>query len=334
MKPLSTRLATRSLGRTGIQVSEIGFGGWGIGKGLWGRTDDAESHRALRAAVELGINFFDTAYAYGHGHSEKLIGMVARETGAAVTIATKVPPKNMEWPAHPRTLLAAAFPPDWIRSCAETSLRNLRRDHIDIIQFHVWTDSWLKDRAWIQTLEALHELRKEGKVRFIGVSINSHEPDTALEVVRSGSVDTVQVILNLFDQSPLEHLSPLCRDKGVGIIARCPFDEGGLTGMLTSDTRFEPEDFRSHYFGGDRLVETVRRAKALEELLVKGGHTRNLPEAALKFCLSFPEVSTVIPGMRKATHVEANVQAADGRYFDSSLLHKLKPHVWNRNFYN
>jgi len=322
----------RKLGGTGLEVSEIGFGGWGIGKSMWGRTDDAESAAALRTAIDAGVTYFDTASVYGHGHSERLIARVLRETGAEAVIGTKVPPKNMEWPAHARSRLVHAFPPEWVRASALRSLRNLRCERVDLLMFHVWNDRWLKDPLWTDTLEEFSRLKKEGKIRAVGVSINSDDPDSALELVRTGEVGAVQVILNLFDQRPAEALFPLCREKGVGVVVRCPFDEGGLTGMLTPGTRFAPEDFRSYYFGGDRLAETCRRADRLKELLV-GAHAGDLAEAALRFCLSFPEVSTVIPGMRLSSHVQANVRAADGRVFDADLLRRLKEHAWIRDFY-
>jgi aryl-alcohol dehydrogenase-like predicted oxidoreductase len=328
----TTGLARRPLGKTGLEVSEIGFGGWGIGKSMWGHTDDSASMTALRRAIELGVTYFDTAAVYGHGHSERLIARALGESGADAVVGTKVPPQNMEWPAHYRTRLGHAFPPDWIRSSVERSLRNLRSDSVDLVMLHVWTDAWLKDPLWQETLETFRGLKESGKVRALGVSINSDDPDSALEVVRSGIVDAVQVILNLFDQRPLTRLFPLCEEKGVGVVVRCPFDEGGLTGTLRPDTRFAPEDFRSYYFGGSRLEETCRRAGAIEELLVPR-YAETLAKAALKYCLSFPTVATVIPGMRTSSHVELNVGAADGRYFDANLIDTLKPHAWIRDFY-
>lgn len=327
------QMPCRPLGRTALQVSEIGFGGWGIGKSMWGHTDDMDSLKALHAAIEKGINYFDTAHAYGHGHSERLIARAVKESGARIVTATKIPPKNMEWPAYYRTRLEYAFPPDWVVSSTERSLRNLRVDCLDVQQFHVWTDNWLKDPLWPETWEAVQSLRRQGKIRFFGVSVNSDDPDSALEAVRGGIVDTVMTIYNLFDQRAAARLFPLCRENGVGVVVRCPFDEGGLTGTLTPDTRFPPEDFRGYYFGGERLAETCRRAEALRNLLVVEGRAENLAQAALKFCLSSPEVSTVIPGMRISSHVHANARAADGRYYDESLRDALKAHAWVRNFY-
>ncbi len=322
----------RPLGRTGIEVSEVGFGGWGIGKSMWGRTDDAESMRALHAALDAGVNYFDTAFAYGHGHSERLIARLRKESGAKFTVSTKIPPRNMEWPARASTPLTIAFSPEWIRLCVERSLRNLALDCLPLYQFHVWTDAWLKDPLWPEVVETFSALKKEGKIKFAGASIGDDDPETALGLVKSGFVDQIQVLFNMFDQRPLDKLFPLCKEKGVAVVVRCPFDEGGLTGQLRPDTKFEAEDFRSHYFGGERLTETCRRADGLEKIVV-GDKARNLPEAALKFCLSFDAVSTVIPGMRKVSHVAANAAASDGKYFGASELKSIAAHRWVRNFY-
>lgn len=325
------QMRTRRLGRTGLMVSEIGFGGWGIGKSMWGKTDDAESMRALHAAAERGITYYDTAFAYGHGHSERLIARLFKEFGKRLTVSTKIPPKNMEWPAHPRTALAIAFPPDWIRLCVERSLRNLSTERLELYQFHVWTDTWLKDPLWPEVKATFEDLKKEGKLRFIGASLND-DPDTALELVRSGFVDQVQVLFNLFNQKALDKLFPLCQEKDVAVVVRCPFDEGSLTGQLRPDSQFEPEDFRSHYFGGERLAETCRRLKALEADAL-GAKAQTLDIAALKYCLSFDAVSTVIPGMRRVSHVMANVKASDGNYYSASELERLAAHRWVRDFY-
>lgn len=326
------KLPHRPLGRTGIFVSEIGFGGWGIGKSMWGRTDDHESMKALHAAFDAGVDYFDTAYAYGHGHSERLIARLFKEIGRRATVSTKVPPKNMEWPGHPRARLALVFPPDWVRLCVERSLRNLSEQSLPIVQFHVWHDQWLKDPLWPELAETLAALKKEGKVRHWGASLNNDDPGSALELVKTGAVDAVQVLFNMFDQRAADRLLPLCREKGVGVVVRCPFDEGGLTGTLTRETRFEPEDFRSHYFGGDRLAETCRHAQELTQTVV-GPKAETLATAALKYCLSFDAVATVIPGMRRVTHVNSNVRAADGIYFDVRELAEIAKHRWVRDFY-
>ncbi len=319
-------MKTRVFGRTGWKVSEIGYGAWGIGAAWWGKTDDAESVTSLRAAWDAGVNFFDTAYVYGDGHSERLIAEAL--AGKPAIIATKIPPKNQEWPPKATTPLSEAFPTDWIRSCTERSLKNLKRDTIDLTQFHVWTDAWLRDDEW---KEAVSKLKAEGKIRAFGVSINDHQPESALELVASGLVDSVQVIFNIFDQSPAVKLFPACRKHNVAVIARVPFDEGGLTGTLTLDTTFEKGDFRGTYFKGDNLKKTVERADKLKGLL--NGEVKTMPELALRFILAHPDVSATIPGMRRAHHVASNTAASGSAPLSSNMLAELKKHAWPRNFY-
>lgn len=326
------KLPHRPLGRTGLTVSEIGFGGWGIGKSMWGKTDDHESMLALRAALDAGIDYFDTAYAYGAGHSERLMARTFKEVGRRAVVSTKVPPQNMEWPGRARSRLGLVFPPDWVRLSAERSLRNLGGEALDLFQFHVWHDEWLKDPLWPELAEQMARLKQEGKVRHWGVSINNDNPDSALALVKSGLVDAVQVLFNMFDQRAADALLPLCRERRVGVIVRCPFDEGGLTGTLTRETRFEPEDFRSHYFGGERLAETCKRADVLARAVI-GDKAETLAAGALKFALSFDAVSTVIPGMRRVSHVTFNTRAADGRYFGAPELAEIAKHRWVRDFY-
>ncbi|OGS04537.1 MAG: aldo/keto reductase [Elusimicrobia bacterium RIFCSPLOWO2_12_FULL_59_9] len=324
----------RTLGKTGLAVSEIGFGAWGIGGSYWGKTDDAESLKALRAAFEGGVTFFDTAYVYGDGRSERLIAQALAGAGKKAAVATKIPPLNMRWPADPKTPLSEAFPPDWITLATERSLKNLDTDCIDLQQFHVWTDAWLKDPLWDKTFETLLRLKSAGKIRFWGVSINDHAPNSAVELAASGAADSVQVIFNLFDQSPEEKLLPLCREKGVGVIARCPFDEGSLAGLLSPATRFEPGDFRADYFAGARLSETLERVGRLKSALLENGSKNGtMAQAALKFCLSHAAVGTVIPGMRKTAHVAENIGSSDGRAFAPDALATLRRHAWSRNFY-
>jgi aryl-alcohol dehydrogenase-like predicted oxidoreductase len=318
----------RMLGRTGIKVSEIGFGAWGIGA-HWGPRDDHLARAALRNALDCGINFIDTAQAYGEGHSERLIADVLKEKGDGVAVATKIPPKNHEWPARPDTPLHAAFPKDWIIRCTERSLKSLETDCLDLQQLHVWAARWINETDWIETLQ---DLKTQGKIRFIGVSINDHEPDTAIELVHEGWVDTLQVIYNIFDQSPAEQLFSLAREKNVGIIARSPLDEGGLTGKLTHDTVFPEGDWRRSYFEGDRLKQTIERADRLNFLI--RDEIRSLSHAALKFCLSHEAVSTVIPGMRRPLHVEENCAVSDGKRLSPDELSLLAEHAWPKNFYD
>lgn len=316
----------RQLGKTGIEVPEIGFGAWGIGGG-WGERDDKQALAALEKALELGVTFIDTALAYGEGHSERLIGEVVRGSGKEVLIATKVPPKNRVWPAQKGSSLAEVFPKDYVLECTDRSLTNLGVERVDVLQLHVWDDAWAEQDEWRETV---HELKSSGRVRAFGLSINDHEPDNALAALETGLVDTVQVIYNIFDQSPQQRLLPACERHGVGVIVRVALDEGGLTGAITPDTEFETGDWRENYFKGDRKREVFERTQALSFLTEDGS---SLAEAALRFTLSHPAVSTVIPGMRSPSRVEHNVGVSDGHYLSAKTLDALKAHAWPRNFY-
>jgi len=318
----------RTFGRTGIKVSEIGYGAWGIGGAMWQGSEDDESMRALHKAVDLGVNFIDTALAYGRGHSENLVGNLLKERKERVFVATKIPPKNGEWPARKESKLNEAFPREHIVKCTERSLRNLRVETIDIQQFHVWNDEWTDESEW---WDAVSELKEQGKIRFFGVSINDHQPENALRLGASGKVDTFQVIYNIFDQSPEELLFPFCQKNNIGVIVRVPFDEGALTGSITTESTFPPGDFRNGYFGGDRRGQVVDRVSKLKQLL--GTEAATLPELALRFTLSHPAVSTVIPGMRTVRNVEANCGVSDGRALSDRLRAELKNHRWERSFY-
>jgi aryl-alcohol dehydrogenase-like predicted oxidoreductase len=319
----------RKLGRTGFEVSEIGFGAWGIGGTQWLGGSDQESLEALRRALELGFNFIDTALAYGNGHSERLVGRIVREAGTTVYIAAKVPPKNLLWPARPGIGLERVFPYDYIVECTERSLKNLGLETIDLQQLHVWNPEWLQSDDWRRAFE---DLKRSGKVRWVGVSINDHEPDSALELIRTGLIDAVQVIYNIFDPTPQKNLFPLCLERNIGVLARVPLDEGSLTGTITEATQFDPRDFRAHYFRGDRKRQVAQRVAALERDLA--GVEGSLPEIALRFCLSHPAVSTVIPGMRRARHVEANAAVSAKGPLAAETLAVLEKHVWEKNFYD
>jgi aryl-alcohol dehydrogenase-like predicted oxidoreductase len=318
----------RTLGRTGLEVSELGYGAWGIGQTMWIGADDEESLQALRRAIELGVNFIDTALGYGNGHSEELVGRIVRESSETVRVATKMPPKNMQWPAQPGVRAEEAFPADWVVECTERSLRNLGLETVDVQQMHVWSDEWVGQGDW---LEAVERLKRDGKIRFFGVSINDHQPANALELVRSGVVDTVQVIYNVFDQSPEDELFPAVQEANVGVIVRVPFDEGSLTGRITPDAEFPEGDFRNNYFRDDRKVEVWDRVQAIARGLAIA--TPELPEHALRFCLSHPAVSTVIPGMRTVRNVEANAAAVENGPLSERDLETLREHRWVRNFY-
>ncbi len=319
----------RTLGKTGIEVSEIGYGAWGIGGRQWlGGTDDG-SLLALKRAIELGLNFIDTALAYGEGHSERLVGQVVKETGAKVYLATKVPPKNRIWPAQPDIGIEEVFPASYVIESTETSLRNLGVETLDLQQLHVWNPAWLASDEWRKAFETL---KKSGKVRFVGISINDHQPDSALELVKTGLIDTVQVIYNIFDPTPQKHLFPLCQTHNVGVLARVPLDEGSLTGSITEATQFEPQEFRAMYFRGDRKKEVVAHVAALQADL--GDTGESLAETALRFCISHPALSSVIPGMRQIRNVESNMGVSARGPLSEAVLATLARHAWAKNFYN
>ncbi len=319
----------RKLGRTNLEVSEIGFGAWGIGGALWKDSADDESVKALRRAIELGLNFIDTALAYGDGHSETLVGRIAKESGKQVYIATKVPPKNQLWPAELGIGIDDVFPYDYVMACTERSLRHLNVETIDLQQLHVWSPDWIERDEWRRALE---DIKTQGKARFVGISINDHQPETALEIINTGLIDTVQVIYNIFDQSPEQNLFPLCIEKNIGVLARVPLDEGGLTGAITEQTQFAAGDFRADYFRGDRKQQIIEHVAALEQDLAVVPGT--LPERALRYCLSHPAVTTVIPGMRKVRTVESSTSVSDLGPLPDAVRERLKQHAWVRNFYD
>ncbi|MFE7566470.1 aldo/keto reductase [Streptomyces sp. NPDC057539] len=317
----------RELGRSGLSVSEIGYGAWGIGASGWvGATED-ESVRALHRAIDRGVNFIDTAR--GYGESERIVGRVVRERADdQVYVATKVPPKNRVWPAPGGLDPAVTFPGTHIRDSLESSLRVSGLDHFDVVQFHVWSDEWVGRGDWLETIA---ELKQQGKIRLFGVSINDHQPDNALALVRSGVVDTVQVIYNIFDQAPADTLLPACQEHGVGVIVRVALDEGGLTGRITAGTTFPDSDFRSRYFRDDRPAQVEHHVNAITTEL--GIAPDAIAETALRYVLSAPAVSTVIPGMRTVRNVERNTAVSDGHPLTSDQLTLLARHRWQRNFY-
>ncbi len=320
-------MRTRTFGRLGWEVSEIGYGLWGMGG--WSGSDDAESMAALERAIEHGCTFYDTAHAYGNGRSEQLLGRVLaspRGARARVRVATKVPPKNGQWPALEHYTLDDVFPPDYIRACTETSLRNLNIEKIDLQQLHVWTDAWARDDRWIR---AADDLKSEGLIEGFGISINRWEPASVLRALETGVVDSVQVVYNIFDQHPEDELFPRCREKNVAVIARVPFDEGSLTGTLRRGMSWPDGDWRNLYFTPDKLAETMDRVDALSGDLPPGA---SLPDIALRFILASPDVATVIPGMRKIRHVEANMAASDRGPLEADLVVRLRPHRWTRTY--
>ena len=313
----------RTFGRTGWMIGEIGYGMWGLAG--WTGSDEKEVQRSLDVSIELGCDFFDTAWAYGNGKSEKILGqLIRRHPGKRLYTATKIPPKNLRWPSKRGYKLEECFPPEHIRAYTEKSLKNIGVDTIDLQQFHVWEDSWAEDDRWKGEIEAL---KREGKIRACGVSVNRWEPDNCLKTLETGIIDAVQVIYNIFDQAPEDHLFPLCSRLDIAVIARVPFDEGTLTGNITKETKFPTDDWRSSYFVPENLVSSVEHADRLRPLVPEG---MTMAEMALKFILGNPVVSTVIPGMRKTTHVRSNIGTSDGTLLPDTLRAELKKHRWNR----
>src|SRR6266705_3677470 len=322
----------RRFGRTNWLVSEIGCGMWGMGS--WSGSDDEESLRSLQRAVDLGCNFFDTAWAYGEGRSERLLGRLLRANpDKKVYTATKIPPKNMTWPSRSEFKLDETFPPDHIEQRVIESLEHAGLNSFDLMQFHVWEDSWIEDDRWVKKMD---DLRRQELFSAIGISINRWEPRNAVKTVRSGLIDSVQVIYNIFDQNPEDELFPACAEMNVAVIARVPFDEGTLTGTLTKESKWPEGDWRNTYFVPENLLPSVERADALKDLLREWNQSHSdepritMPEMALRFILSNPDVSTIIPGMRKLDHVSANLAASGAGPLPSELLQALQKHRWER----
>src|SRR5437870_1902024 len=313
----------RRFGRTNWLVSEIGCGMWGMGS--WSGSDDEESLRSLQRAVDLGCNFFDTAWAYGDGRSEGLLGQLVRANPQKkLYTATKIPPKNKTWPSRREFTLDDTFPPDYIEHRVNESLKHAGIENVDLMQFDVWEDRWLEDDRWAKKMD---ELRSQGLFNALGISINRWEPWNGVKTVRSGLIASVQVIYNIFDQNPEDELFPACAEMKVAVIARVPSDEGTLTGRLTKESKWPEGDWRNTYFVPENLNPSVDRAEKLKTLLPPN---MTLPEMALRFIFSNPNVSTIIPGMRKAAHVDANIAASDAGPLSDQLLSELRHHRWER----
>ena len=313
----------RVFGRTGWSVSEVGYGMWGMAG--WSGSDDEESLKSLDRAVQLGCNFFDTAWAYGDGHSERLLGeTLRRHKDRRLYVATKLPPKNGRWPARREYALDDVFPSDYVDEYTEKSLRNLGVDTIDLLQFHVWNDAWADDDRW---QHAVAGLKADRRVRAVGISINRWQPANALRALDTGLIDAVQVVYKVFDQNPEDELFPACVERNVAVIARVPFDEGSLTGTLTADTRWPDGDFRNIYFRPENLEPTLERIDRLRPVVPRG---MTMPELALRHILMHPAISTVIPGMRKLRHVEENIRVSGKQPLTDALMAELKGHRWER----
>lgn len=330
----------RTLGKTGLKVSEVGMGTWQLAGQPWGWDvpDEAESLRALHRYIELGGNFIDTAWAYGRSESnrklgrhsaEELIGTFLKQSGFRdkVVLASKIAPKNGKWPAWKNIPISEVFPDAYIEQMVDDSLKNFKVDTIDLMQLHVWQDSFARDDGWKNTIQ---KITQSGKVRFWGISINDYQPKNCLNTLDTGLIDTVQCIFNIFHQKPTETLFPYAKTHNIGLIARVPLDEGGLTGRISLATEFT-DPMRSYIFSKDRRNELVKRIDSLKTLL--GIEAKELPELALRFILSWNEVSTVIPGTRKVKYTTVNAAVSDGRKLSAQLMHELKNHAWERNFY-
>jgi aryl-alcohol dehydrogenase-like predicted oxidoreductase len=316
------------MGKTGIELSELGYGAWGLGGLQWRGGSDEESARALRTGFELGINFIDTALAYGDGHSEKVVGEAVQQSQLALLIATKIPPADRIWPAQADSRFSAVFPKDYVIACTNQSLRNLGVERIDIQQFHVWNAHWTGQDEWKRVVE---DLKNSGKVRYFGVSLTEHDPDSGIKLAASGLVDLLQVIYNIFDPAAADRLFPAAAKQGVAVLARVPFDEGSLAGTIHDRTEFEEGDFRAFYFRGERKKQVAARVQELQRDVPE--FASRLPELALRFCLSDARVTSVIPGMRRASHVASNIRAAMAGALPQQVLAILDKHRWNRNFY-
>ena len=313
----------RKLGRTNWDVSEIGYGMWGMGG--WTGSDDEQSMQSLQHAVNLGCNFFDTAWGYGEGKSESLLGELIRSNKEKkIYTATKMPPKNWKWPSKREYTLEDCFPPDHIQEYVERSLENAGLDSFDLMQFHTWEDLWLQDDRWVKKMM---DLKSQGLFNAIGISMNRWEPWNGVKAVKSGIIDSVQLIYNIFDQNPKDELLPACKEHNVGVIARVPLDEGSLTGLLTKETTWPKGDWRNSYFVPENLISSVEHADALKPLVPEG---MTMPEIALRFILGEPTISTIIPGMRKLPHAKMNIACSDAGPLDPALMKALEKHRWDR----
>ena len=317
----------RKLGKTNLEISEIGFGGWAIG-GSWGKQDESDSVRALHEALDRGVNFIDTAAGYGDGKSEKIIGRVLRERREEIIVATKTPPLPGPWPPTPYCLAEERYPEKYLRESVEERLRNLGVEAIDVLQLHTWTRAWNRDPY---PLHVLAKLKEDGKIRYYGISTPEDDQNSVNDLMRRGLIDTVQVIYNIFEQEPAAELLPLAQENGVGIIVRVAFDEGALTGKFTKDKSFDAEDFRNNYFAGDRLERTVARVEKIAKDVASTG--RSMAEVALLFVLAHTAVSTVIPGIRTIEQARMNTAVSELPRLSPEVMKLLHGHQWRRAFW-
>ena len=320
----------RTFGRTGWQVSEIGFGAWQLG-GDWGNVDDIHSIDTLHYAFDKGINFVDTAELYGNGHSEEVIGQSLKSwKSTKIYVATKVRPIHWPRPEDKTPQMRGRFPEWYIRENVDHSLKRLGVERIDLYQMHSFMPSAMVELDWLETL---HKLRREGKIDRIGVSLRDNEPDEGIDAVAFGIVDSFQVIFNMFEQRPVQRLFPAGENSNSAFIARVPLDSGSLVGNWTTDsyTQFEPGSQPHKMFRGERFAETLKRVQALKDVCSPDFST--LAEAAMRYVLSEPQLSTLIPGMKNRKEVDMNIAYCDGAPFPTELKAQLPPHIWIRNYY-
>jgi len=284
----------RTLGRTGLQVSDVGFGAMTIGGEIFGATDDQESLRALHRALDLGMNFIDTADAYGRGHSEGLLAQVLKTRRNEVVLATKG--------GNQFTVRQGVrnFDPDYITSALENSLKRLQIETIDLYQLHNPSPEVMRKG---EIFERLDRCKHEGKIRFYGVSLE--KTTDGIVAIETGKPDTLQVVYNILHQDPEEQLFPLAQQENIGIIARVPLERGVLSGRFKATNEFSQKDWRAGVFSEEGLRQVQAAVKKLDFLMK--GDVPNLAQAALRFVLSHPAVSSVIPGIRTVKQVEDNL---------------------------
>jgi len=317
----------RILGKTGLKISEIGFGAWAIGSS-WGAQHITDSVEALEKALDMGLNFIDTALGYGNGKSEQIIAEVLKERREEVIVATKIPPAAGPWPPSPYCTVEERFSEEYIRKTVDTCRKNLDTDCIDILQLHTWTRAWNRNP---KPLDVLHKLKSEGIIKYVGISTPEHDQNSLIYLMQEGYLDTVQLIYNIFEQEPAAELLPVALDANVGVIVRVAFDEGILTGKYNADHLFPKDDFRSKYFEGDRLPRAIARVNAIKKEIKDSGFT--MPQAALKFVLAHPAVSTIITGIRNEDQAAMNIEVSDMSEMSEEIIQKLYNHTWARGFW-
>lgn len=308
-------------------LSRIGFGAMGFA-GWFGDLDEREAIRSLHYALDHGVTFIDTARAYGE--SEAVVGRALRTwTGERPVVATKVESLGSRRRWGIPVPVEDAFPRGQVRRSAEQSLRELGVDSLDLLQLHIWWPTWGVEGHWA---DELRQLRADGLIRHIGVSIPDHRSDMALPLVASGLVESVQTVINIFDPLALDNLVPACLENGVAVIARCVLDEGGLTGAITQETSFPREDYRHGYFDGT-VPRTVYLAKVDQLRQFVPDYASSLASLALKFVTKAPGVTTALTSMHHSVHATANIAAIDEPELPDDVFDILRTrHRFIKNF--